>query len=276
MVDVVADDLDDRIREAGNPTPTAADREWAVEAMFQLGQDLCLELYGPGIGVDPPHMLVEVKYRDAPVDLGAVGFITIPLAPSGDVRQAWWDARNDYMIIDLGGTLYHYCDFGEADVAVVALAADSHAHYQSFIRGASDSRTEGVVPPYSQTSAMSGVQWKAWVKKSTRICPVTSTWTQSSVMAEPSHRNADQVLHLLRRARDRHRPAGRHVAGPDRGRRDQRRHHWFRFRVAEEYNQAPRPTAFALQQLRSARLCQGQSLADGAPGSRDTVRGASS
>jgi hypothetical protein len=70
-----------------------------------------------------------VKYRDTPVDLGADGFITIPLAPSGDVRQARWDTNNDYMIIDLSGTPYYCCDFGRSDVEALAVSSDSHAHY---------------------------------------------------------------------------------------------------------------------------------------------------
>jgi hypothetical protein len=48
-----------------------------------------------------------VKYRDTPVCLDE--FEYQDTSRSSFVRGVWYDASNDYMLISLKGTKYHYC-----------------------------------------------------------------------------------------------------------------------------------------------------------------------
>jgi len=66
---------------------------------------------------------VAIKYRDTSVDINAAYFEHLNTAGSSFVRGAWYDQDNQYMIINLSGTYYHYCcmpkkvwnDFKKAD-----------------------------------------------------------------------------------------------------------------------------------------------------------------
>ncbi len=51
--------------------------------------------------------LVDVKYCDEPVDIAL--FEELDTSKSSWVRGAWYDAENEYMVINLSGTYYHYC-----------------------------------------------------------------------------------------------------------------------------------------------------------------------
>ncbi len=53
------------------------------------------------------RQLVNIKYREDPVDVAGFDYLNTPR--SSFVRGAWYDSDNQYMIINLNGTNYHYC-----------------------------------------------------------------------------------------------------------------------------------------------------------------------
>ena len=56
---------------------------------------------------------IYVKYRGS-VDVGHPRFEYLNTSKSSLVRGAWYDDENDYMVINLSGTYYHYCSFPQS------------------------------------------------------------------------------------------------------------------------------------------------------------------
>ena len=54
-----------------------------------------------------PAQYVTVKYRDTSVDVSSFEYLNT--SKSSWIRGAWYDASNQYMIINLEWTNYHYC-----------------------------------------------------------------------------------------------------------------------------------------------------------------------
>jgi len=83
---------------------------------------------------------VSVKYRSDPVDVGAPYFDSLDRSGSSVVRDAWFDQANQYLVINLNGTNYHYCGISE-DVWLSMQVADSLDYYYiSDIKGRFDCR----------------------------------------------------------------------------------------------------------------------------------------
>ena len=86
----------------------------------------------------------DVKYR-GPVDLAP--FKCDVIERSSFIREVCYDQRNTYMLINLRGTWYHYCEIDPATVSGL-LAADSIGRfYNASIKGNFDCRTHRV-PAY--------------------------------------------------------------------------------------------------------------------------------
>ena len=104
-----------KIGEAGMST------RWLVAFSFWLA------LHGAAIAES-----VTVKYR-GPVPLDTFQCATIDR--SSLVERVCYDAAQQYMVILLKGTYYHYCEIGQGTVEAL-LAADSMGRYfQANIRG---------------------------------------------------------------------------------------------------------------------------------------------
>jgi len=90
---------------------------------------------------------VNIKYRDDPVDIANERFEALDTSKSSVVRGAWYDVDNNYMVINLNGTYYHYC--GMPIIAWTSLkSADSFgSHYNKYIKGSYDCRNN-YVPDY--------------------------------------------------------------------------------------------------------------------------------
>jgi hypothetical protein len=87
---------------------------------------------------------VQVKYRGQ-VDLRP--FKCTDVTQSSIVRRVSFDKTNSYMLINLGGTYYHYCEIDGGTVSSL-LAADSiGSFYNSTIKGRFDCRTHRI-PTY--------------------------------------------------------------------------------------------------------------------------------
>jgi len=88
---------------------------------------------------------VYVKYR-GPLNLAP--FSCHSITRSSFVRNICFDDHNNYMLIDLDGSWYHYCDI-QKDTVNLLLSAESIGHfYNTSIKGRFDCRT-GHVPAYT-------------------------------------------------------------------------------------------------------------------------------
>lgn len=87
---------------------------------------------------------VQVKYR-GPVDLAP--FACEAVTRSSFIQRVCYDENNSYMLINLRGTWYHYCEIDPGTVSSL-LAADSMGQfYNASIKGNFDCRTHRV-PTY--------------------------------------------------------------------------------------------------------------------------------
>lgn len=86
----------------------------------------------------------DVKYR-GPVNLAP--FKCDAITRSSFIQRVCYDASNSYMLINLSGSWYHYCEIDKGTVDEL-LAADSMGRYfNASIKGRFDCRTHRV-PAY--------------------------------------------------------------------------------------------------------------------------------
>ena len=81
---------------------------------------------------------VNVKYRGV-VDLKPFNCETI--TRSSLVNRVCYDSRESYMIINLQGTYYHYCEIDPGTVSRLLRAHSMGRYYNQFIKGNFDCRT---------------------------------------------------------------------------------------------------------------------------------------
>ncbi len=87
---------------------------------------------------------VNVKYR-GPVDLAP--FQCESINRSSLVTRVCYDRKEQYMVIGLQGTYYHYCEIDPGTVAALRGAESMGRFYNSNIKGRFDCRTQRV-PAY--------------------------------------------------------------------------------------------------------------------------------
>src|ERR1700719_2770055 len=87
---------------------------------------------------------VDVKYRGA-VDLKT--FDCTEVSRSSLVRRVCYDGPNEYMVISLNGTYYHYCEIDQGTVAALKNANSMGRYYNASIKGRFDCRSHRV-PSY--------------------------------------------------------------------------------------------------------------------------------
>lgn len=85
-----------------------------------------------------------IKYRSSPVDVDKPYFEKLDTSKSSLVRGAWYDAENEYMIINLGGTNYHYCGLDEETWKTFTASASFGTAYNAYIKGRFDCRINPV------------------------------------------------------------------------------------------------------------------------------------
>lgn len=90
---------------------------------------------------------VFVKYRDGTVDIADPLFEYLDAAKSSLIRGAWYDEGNEYMVINLNGTYYHYCGMPDATWSKFKRADSFGSDYNAYIKGNYDCR-QGYVPRY--------------------------------------------------------------------------------------------------------------------------------
>ena len=87
---------------------------------------------------------VDVKYRGL-VDLAP--FTCETVTRSSLVQRVCYDPREQYMIINLQGTYYHYCEIDAGTVDQLRTAPSMGRYYSAVIKGNFDCRTRRV-PAY--------------------------------------------------------------------------------------------------------------------------------
>ena len=89
---------------------------------------------------------VKIKYRDDKVNISASNFEPLNKSDS-TVKGAWYDSSNEYMVIKLSGTYYHYCGMPNSAWGGFKTASSPYEYYQDSIKGDYDCR-ENPVPRY--------------------------------------------------------------------------------------------------------------------------------
>ena len=90
---------------------------------------------------------VQVKYREDAVDIGDPAFEYVNTSRSSFIRGAWYDEGNQYMVISLSGTNYHYCGLPTSIWNQFRRADSFGKTYNRIIKGKYDCR-RGYVPDY--------------------------------------------------------------------------------------------------------------------------------
>jgi hypothetical protein len=84
---------------------------------------------------------VYVKYRGE-VDLNQ--FECTDITRSSFIRRVCYDRRNEYMLISLNGTFYHYCEIDAGTVSFFLNAPSMGRFYNASIKGNFDCRIHRV------------------------------------------------------------------------------------------------------------------------------------
>jgi hypothetical protein len=82
--------------------------------------------------------IVEVKYRGA---LDLRHFSCTDISRSSFIKRVCYDQSNEYMVISLNGTYYHYCEIDSGTVSSLLYAASMGRYYNASIKGRFDCRT---------------------------------------------------------------------------------------------------------------------------------------
>jgi hypothetical protein len=90
---------------------------------------------------------ITVKYRSDAVDVANPWFVRLGRSDSSLVDAAFYDAGNQYAIIVLNGTPYHYCGMSPAEWSAFTSAGSLGRYLNSRIKGNFDCRT-GFIPEY--------------------------------------------------------------------------------------------------------------------------------
>jgi hypothetical protein len=80
---------------------------------------------------------VFVKYR-GPVDL--TPFRCASVTRSSLLRRVCYDGREQYMLVDLNGVYYHYCEVPQSIVTAFTMADSMGRYYNAVIKGRFDCR----------------------------------------------------------------------------------------------------------------------------------------
>lgn len=120
---------------------------WRINSSFQPkkvdhSQNVVVNKVSPA----PSKKIITVKYRNDPVNLNSGDFDYFPTS-SSFVNGLWYDQSNQYMIILLNSTYYHYCGLPLAEWRSFKSADSQGTYYTQRIKGNYDCR-QGHIPSY--------------------------------------------------------------------------------------------------------------------------------
>jgi len=78
---------------------------------------------------------ITVKYRDDPVDVDNGYFEEMELKSSSLVQEIYYDAQNQYLLVRLKSTFYHYCNIPAEYVSEWVNADSLGSYYRDCIKG---------------------------------------------------------------------------------------------------------------------------------------------
>jgi hypothetical protein len=90
---------------------------------------------------------LTVRYRSNPVDVAHPRFEHLDGAASSLVESAFYDSANQYLIVSLNGTAYHYCGMPDTVWSEFATAGSLGSFYNARIKGRFSCQA-GLVPDY--------------------------------------------------------------------------------------------------------------------------------
>lgn len=86
---------------------------------------------------------VQIKYRDDKVNIASNNFVALNRSDT-TVKGAWYDSSNEYMVIKLNSTYYHYCGMPSSAWRNFSSANSLYSAYQDGIKGNFDCRANPV------------------------------------------------------------------------------------------------------------------------------------
>lgn len=127
-------------------TPIKAMAALDAECQMSLALRLAMGVFGFAlVGVSPSHAeSVDVKYRGL-VDLKP--FQCTEVARSSFIKRVCYDGPNQYMLINLNGTYYHYCQIDGGTVDSLLNADSMGRYFNAQVKGRFDCRVNRV-PDY--------------------------------------------------------------------------------------------------------------------------------
>jgi hypothetical protein len=78
---------------------------------------------------------VTVQYRDSRVNIADSSFEYLDTSKSSWINGAWYDSYEDYMVINLNSSYYHYCDMPSSTWNAFEKANSFGSTYNSLIKG---------------------------------------------------------------------------------------------------------------------------------------------
>ena len=90
---------------------------------------------------------IHVKYRDKPVDVGNGHFEKLNLKYSSFVKKMYYDKQNNYLVVRLKNTFYHYCGIPDGVVKNWIGSSSLGRYYNYHVKGNFDCRIN-YVPDY--------------------------------------------------------------------------------------------------------------------------------
>jgi hypothetical protein len=93
---------------------------------------------------EAPAETVNIKYRETPVDLKP--FVCTDTV-SSFVNRVCYDKRQQYLVIQLKTTWYHWCEVDEGTVGALLIADSKGRYFNANIKGKFDCRARRV-PTY--------------------------------------------------------------------------------------------------------------------------------
>jgi hypothetical protein len=107
----------------------------------------CTSTYDSSYEAYDSPKYIQVKYRDDSVNVNSGGFLYSDMSKSSFVGDAWYDEDEEYMIIQLSDSYYHYCDIGLLEWYGL-IGSESHgSFYNSNIKGSYNCRNS-YIPTY--------------------------------------------------------------------------------------------------------------------------------
>lgn len=83
---------------------------------------------------------IDVKYKDTPVDVDNGHFKEINLKSSSFVKEMFFDGQENYLLVRLKNTFYHYCGINKQVIKTWVNSSSLGRYYLNNIKGNYDCR----------------------------------------------------------------------------------------------------------------------------------------